>query len=182
MAPYSSTLAWKSPWTEEPGGLQSVGFAKSGTRLSNFTFTFHFHALELEMATHSSVLAWKIPEMGEPGGLPFMGSHRVRHDWSDLAISATAPSILQCSAFFMVQLSHQYMTTGKAITLTIWTFVSKMIFLLFNTLSRFVITFLPRSKCHLISYLQLLFSVLLEPKKIKSKPKILYLTKLLFRN
>ena len=56
------------------------GVAKSRTRLSDFTFTFHFHALEKEMATHSSVLAWRIPGMGEPGGLPFMGSHRVGHD------------------------------------------------------------------------------------------------------
>ena len=56
------------------------GVAKSRTRLSNFTFTFHFHALEKEMATHSSVLAWRIPGMGEPGGLPPMGSHRVGHD------------------------------------------------------------------------------------------------------
>ena len=54
--------------------------AKSQTRLSNFTFTFHFHALEKEMATHSSVLAWRIPGTGEPGGLPSMGSHRVGHD------------------------------------------------------------------------------------------------------
>ena len=60
------------------------GVAKSRTRLSDFTFTFHFHALEKEMATHSSVLAWRVPGMGEPGGLPSMGSHRVRHDWSDL--------------------------------------------------------------------------------------------------
>ena len=59
--------------------------AKSRIRLSDFTFTFHFHALEKEMATHSSVLAWRIPWMGEPHGLPSMGSHRVRHDWSDLA-------------------------------------------------------------------------------------------------
>ena len=56
------------------------GVAKSQTPLSDFTFTFHFHALEKEMATHSSVLAWRIPGMGEPGGLPSMGSHRVRHD------------------------------------------------------------------------------------------------------
>ena len=56
------------------------GVAKSRTRLSNFTFTFHFHALEKEMATHSSVLAWRIPGTGEPGGLPSMGLHRVRHD------------------------------------------------------------------------------------------------------
>ena len=54
--------------------------AKSRTRLSNFTFTFHFHALEKEMATHSSVLAWRIPGTGEPGGLPSMGSHKVGHD------------------------------------------------------------------------------------------------------
>ena len=61
------------------------GVAKSRTRLSAFTFTFPFHALEKEMATHSSVLAWRIPGMGEPGGLSSLGSHRVRHDWSDLA-------------------------------------------------------------------------------------------------
>ena len=79
MAPHSSTLAWKIPRMEEPGRLQSMG-SLSRTRLSNFTFTFHFHALEKEMATHSSVLAWRIPGMGEPGGLPSMGSHRVGHD------------------------------------------------------------------------------------------------------
>ena len=60
------------------------GVTKSWTRLSDFTFTFHFHALEKEMATHSSVLAWRIPGMGEPGGLPSMGLHRVGHDGSDL--------------------------------------------------------------------------------------------------
>ena len=62
------------------------GVEKSQTRLSNFTFTFHFHALETEMATHSSILAWRIPGMAEPGGLPSMGSHRVRHYWSDLVV------------------------------------------------------------------------------------------------
>ena len=56
------------------------GVAKSLTRLSDFTFTFHFHALEKEMATHSGTLAWKIPGTGEPGGLPSLGSHRVGHD------------------------------------------------------------------------------------------------------
>ena len=60
------------------------GVARSRTRLSDFTFTFHFHALEKEMATHSSVLAWRIPGMGEPSGLPSMELHRVGHDWSDL--------------------------------------------------------------------------------------------------
>ena len=90
MAPHSSTLAWKIPWTEEPGRLQSTGVAKSRTWLSDFTFTFHFHALEKEMATHSSVLAWRIPGTREPGGLPSMGSHRVGQDWSDLAAAAAA--------------------------------------------------------------------------------------------
>ena len=80
MAPHSSTLAWKIPWTEQPGGLQSMGFAKSRTRLSDFTFTFHFHALEKEMATHSRVLAGRISGMGEPGGLQSLRSVRVRHD------------------------------------------------------------------------------------------------------
>ena len=70
MAPHSSTLAWKNPWTEEPGRLQSMGLLSQ---------------TEKEMATHSSVLAWRIPGTGEPGGLPSVGSHRVRHDWSDLA-------------------------------------------------------------------------------------------------
>ena len=63
---------------------------KSRKRLSDFTFTFHFHALGKEMATHSSVLAWRIPGTGEPGALPSMGSHRVRHNWSDLAAAAAA--------------------------------------------------------------------------------------------
>ena len=76
MAPHSSTLAWKIPWVEEPGRLQSMG----SLRLSDFTFTFHFHALEKAMAAHSSILAWRIPATEEPGGLLSMGSHRVGHD------------------------------------------------------------------------------------------------------
>ena len=127
MAPHSRTFVWKIPWTEEPGGLQSMGsiesdtteqlhfhfslscigegngnplqgsclenprdggawwaavygVAQSRTRLSDFIFTFHFHALEKEMATHSGVLAWRIPGMGKPSGLPSMGSRRVRHN------------------------------------------------------------------------------------------------------
>ena len=90
MAPHSSTLAWQIPWTEEPGGLQSMRSLRVGhdwaTSLS--LFTFHFHALEKEMSTHSSVLAWRIPGTGEPGGLPSLGLHRVGHDWSDLAAAA----------------------------------------------------------------------------------------------
>ena len=66
------------------------GVAKSWTWLSDFTFTFHFHALEKEMATHSSVLAWRIPGTAEPGGLPPMGSHGVGHDWSNLAAAAAS--------------------------------------------------------------------------------------------
>ena len=76
MAPHSSTLAWKILWMEEPGRLQSMG-SEGRTRLSDFTFTFHFHALEKEMATHSSVLAWRIPGTTESDRLPSMGSHRV---------------------------------------------------------------------------------------------------------
>ena len=90
-ASHSGILAWRIQWTEEPGRLHAVhGVAKSRTWLSDFTFTFHFHALEKEMATHSSVLAWRIPGMVEPGGLPSMGSHRVGHYWSDLAAAAAA--------------------------------------------------------------------------------------------
>ena len=80
MAPHSSTLAWKIPWMEEPGRLHPPGVPKSQTQLSDFTFTFHFHALEKEMATHSSALAWRIPGTGEPGGLPSMGWHSVGHN------------------------------------------------------------------------------------------------------
>ena len=102
-----------------------------------------------------------------------------RMDWLDLlAVQGTLKcllqhhsakaSILRCSAFFTVQLSHPYMTTGKTIALTWWTFVGKVMSLLLNMLSRFVITFLPRSKRLLISWLQSPSAVILEPKKIKS--------------
>ena len=74
------------------------GVAKSRTRLSDFTFTFHFHASEKEMATHSSVLAWRIPGTGEPRGLPSMGLHRVRNDWGDLAAAAAAAKSLNPAA------------------------------------------------------------------------------------
>ena len=102
-----------------------------------------------------------------------------RMDWVDLlAVQGTLKSLLQqhsskasilwCSAFFVVQLSHLYMTTGKTITLTVWTFVGKVMSLLFNMLSRCVIAFLPRSKHLLISWLQSPSAVILEPRKIKS--------------
>ena len=72
MATHSSTLAWTIPWTEEPGGLRSMG-SQSQTRLNAFTFTFHLHALEKEMAAHSSVLVWTIPWTEEPSGLSSIG-------------------------------------------------------------------------------------------------------------
>ena len=102
-----------------------------------------------------------------------------RMDWLDLlAVQGTLKSHLQyhsskasilwCSALFIVQLLHPYMTTGKTIALTRWTFVGKVMSLLFNMLCRLVTAFLPRSKCLLISWLQSPSSVILEPKKIKS--------------
>ena len=80
MAPRSSTLAWKNPMDGGPWWAAVHGVAKSRTQMSDFTFTFHFHALEKEMATHSSVLAWRITGTGEPGRLPSMGLHRVGRD------------------------------------------------------------------------------------------------------
>ena len=114
-----------------------------------------------------------IPSEEHPGLISF------RMDWLDLlAVQGTLKSLLQhhsskasslrCSAFFTVQLSHPYMTTGKTIALTRWTFVGKAMSLLFNMLSRLVIIFLPRSKHLLISWLQSPSAVILKPKKIKS--------------
>ena len=107
----------------------------------------------------------------------YSGLISFRIDWFDLAVQgilkgllqyhSSKASILQCSLFFMVQLSHPHMTTEKNVTLTIWTFVRKVMSLLFNMLSRFVTTFLPRSKHLLISCLQSPSAVILEPKKIK---------------
>ena len=113
------------------------------------------------------------PSSEHPGLISF------RMDWWDLLAGqrtlksllqhhSSKPSILRCSAFFTVQFSHPYMTTGKTIALTGWTFVGKVISLLFNMLSRLVITFLPRSKHLLISWLQSPSAVILEPKKIVS--------------
>ena len=95
-------LYWRRQWHRTPllfclenpmdGGTWQTSVhevAKSPTGLSDFTFTFHFYALEKEMATHSSVLAWRIPGTGEPAGLQSMGSHRVEHEWSDLAAAVS---------------------------------------------------------------------------------------------
>ena len=102
-------------------------------------------------------LDWLVWSPCSPATLKSLLQH---HSWK--------ASVLRCSAFFIVQLSHLYMTSGKTIALTIWTFVGKMMSLPFNTLSRFVIAFLPRIKHLLISQLQSMPSVILEPKKIKS--------------
>ena len=109
----------------------------------------------------------------------YSGLISFRMDWFDLLAvqgplksllhhHSSQASILRCSAFFIVQFSHPYMTTGKTIAFTGWTFVGKVTSLLFNMLSRLVIAFLPRSKCLLISWLQLQSIVILEPPKIKS--------------
>jgi len=95
MAPHSSTLAWKIPWMEEPGRLQSMGSLRVGHDWATSLSLFHFHALEKEMATHSSVIAWRISGTGEPGGLPSLGSHRVGHDWSYLAVAAAVAVLSQ---------------------------------------------------------------------------------------
>ena len=99
------SLCWRRQWQPTPvllpgkshGQGSLVGCSpwsqKSQIRLSDFTFTFHFHALEKEMAAHSSVLAWRIPGTVETDGLPSVGLHRVRHDWSDLATAAAARKI-----------------------------------------------------------------------------------------
>ena len=87
MVPHSSTIAWKIPWTEEPGRLQSMGSRRVGhdwvTSLSLFTFMYWTRKWQ-----PTPVFAWRIPGTGEPGGVPSMGSHRVRHDWNDLAAAA----------------------------------------------------------------------------------------------
>ena len=129
--------------------------------------SLHEVAKVFEFQPHTS------PSNEHPGLVSF------RMDWLDLlAVQGTLKSLLQhhisktsilwCSAFFRVQFSHPYLTTGKTIALTRWTFVGKVVSLLFDMLSRFVIAFLPRSKCLLISWLQSPSAVIFEPKKIKS--------------
>ena len=125
---YIHTQNWRRQWHPTPvllpgksmnGGAWKAavhGVARSRTWLSDFTFTFHFPALEKEMATHSSVLAWRIPGTGQPGGLLSMGSHRVGHDWSDLAAAvaaAAAAAIVRDTAElpFFTFLSRQPMET-----------------------------------------------------------------------
>ena len=153
MAPHSSTLAWEIPWTEEPGRLQSMGSWRVRhnwvTSLSLLTF------MHWRRKWQPTLVFLPGESQGqEPGGLPSMGSHRVGHDWRDSA----------ALAFFIVQLSHTFMTTGNIIALTRWTFVGKVMSLLFNMLSRLLVTFLPRSKHLLISMLQSPSAVIWHPK------------------
>ena len=98
------------------GWRSLVGFnpwvAGSRARLSDFTFTFHFHSLEREMATHSNVLAWRIPGMGESGGLPSVGSHRVGHDWRNLAAVAAVHACHKKYFTWFISLNHCSSTKG----------------------------------------------------------------------
>ena len=131
MAPHSSTLAWSIAWTGEPGRLQSMG-SLSRTRLSDFTFIFHFHALEKEMATHSSVIAWRIPGMGQPGGLPSMGSHRVGHDWGDLAAAAAGKcyiTFLRYKISWLLPCQLKFMTSSYCCYKNTWGFQWTPIFI-----------------------------------------------------
>ena len=98
------------------------GVAKSRTQLSDFTFNFHFHALEKEMATHSSVLAWRIPGTGEPGGLLSMGSHRVGHDWGNLAAAAA----YHFSRFYIYALIYDICFSLSDLLHSVWCGVSMM--------------------------------------------------------
>ena len=146
-------------------------------------FSSHLVFLRIRVFSKESVLIkwpkyWSFNFNISPSN-EYSGMISFRMDWLDLlAVQGTLKSllhhhiskasILRHSAFFIVQLSHPYMTAGKTIALTRWTFIGKVISLLFNILSRLVITFLPRSKCLLISWLQSPSAVILEPKKIKS--------------
>ena len=144
MATHCSVLAWRIPWTVELGGLQSTGCKESDT-------TERLHSLCIQWPKYWS-FSFSISPFNEYSGLISF-----RMDWLDLlAVQGTIKSLLQhhsskasilwCSAFFMVQLSHPYVTTGKTIALTRRNFIGKVMTLLFNMLSRLVITFLPRNK------------------------------------
>ena len=93
------------------------GVAEGQTWLSNFTFTFHFHALEKKMATHSSILAWRIPRTGEPDGLPSMGSHRVGLDWSDLAVASTYTPIFLVPVSLFIGFGFKYVKNNSQVWL-----------------------------------------------------------------
>ena len=175
MAIHSSSLACKIPWAEEPDRLQSMVSQRVG---HDWTTSLHF--LSSVQFSHSVMFNSLWPHELQHSRLPcpkptpgaysdscpeYSGLISFRMDWLDLlAVQGTLKGLLQhhsskssilwCSAFFIVQLSHPYMTTGKTIALTRWTFVDKVMSLLFNKLSSLVITFLPRSECLFISWLQ----------------------------
>ena len=143
-----------------------------------FNLSQHQGLFKWVSSSHQVAKVWSFSFSISPSN-EYSGLISFRMDWLDLlAVQGTLKSLLQHhsskasilrhSAFFIVQLSHPYMTTGKIIDLTKWTFVSKVKSLLFNMLSRLLLTFLPRSKCLLISWLQLPSAVILEPQKIKS--------------
>ena len=129
MISYLYTL-WHDYWNQlqypclenltDGGAWKAVahGIAKSRTWLSDFPFTFHFHALEKEMATHSIVLAWRIPGTGEPGGLPSMGLHRVGHNWSNLAAAAAANTFINWHTliflFVCITVGHDWATEQQS--------------------------------------------------------------------
>ena len=145
------------------------GVNKSRTRLSDFTFTFHFHSLEKEMSTHFSVLAWRIPGTGEPGGLPSMWSHRVGHDWSDLAAcysSYNYPSYITVISFFPSVFPQKFISWWDFLHSSYLEFYPPLIFhvpftvllfpltLLFNTIAVHIFLYLsyflsPLVKCEL---------------------------------
>ena len=143
-----------------------------------FNLSQHQGLFQYFSSLHQVAKYWSFSFSTSPSS-GYTGLICFRIDWFDLlAVEGTLKSLLQHhsskasilwrSAFFIVQLSHPYITTGKTIALTIWTFAGKVMSLLFNMLSRLVIVFLPRSKCLLISWMQSPSAVILEPKKIKS--------------
>ena len=117
---------WRRRWHPTPvflpgkshGRKSLVGYSR--TRQSDLTFTFHFHALEKEMATHSSVLAWRIPGTAEPGGLSSMGSHRVRHDWSDLAAAAAIRLMFRTVLIYKVANTEPWREKDKYLLPVFW--------------------------------------------------------------
>ena len=172
MATHSNILAWKIPWTEEPGGLQFMGHKESVMPSNHRIICCPLLLLpsifpSIRVFSNESALhirwpkywsfSFNISPSNEHSGLISL-----RMDWLDLlAVQGTLKSLLQRhsskasilrhSAFFRVQLSHPYMTTGKTITLTRWTFVNKVMSLLLNLLSRLVITFLPRKEINFLA-------------------------------
>ena len=187
------TDSLRPPWTAASQTSLSITNSRSLLKLRSFKWVMPSHPLSslllltsvfpsIRVFSNESVLRIRWPKYWSFGfslSNEYSGLISFRMDWLDLLVvqgtlksllqhHSSKASILQCSAFFIVQLSHPYMTTGKTTALTRWTFVGKVMSLLFNKLSKLVITFLARSKHLLISWLQSPSAVILEPKKIKS--------------